>query len=106
MTDLLAVQQVAERLGQTAKWVHRQAYEKKIAYQKFGRVKMFRPQDIETYLERTRVEAKWSTDAKTPPDGGSEESKIPSLASGPKSGLTLPKKETRRLSKRDFGLIS
>ena len=48
------------------------------------------------------MEAKWSTDAKTPPDGGSEESKIPSPATACKSGPTLPKKGDAAIEQARF----
>jgi helix-turn-helix protein len=72
MSELFTIKQVAERLGQTPKRLLRQSYLGKIAYQRFGRVKMFRSEDIQEFVERTRVNAKWFTNEKTEKAGGIE----------------------------------
>lgn len=71
--SLLSLKQVSEMLGQTTAWVNRACYLKRITYRRFGRIKMFLPEDVAIFQEKCRVEAqgKWSTGDAESKAGGS-----------------------------------
>ena len=57
MTDkLLTIDQAAERLGTSARFVRRLVFERRIAYRKVGRYVRFHPDDLAEYMAAHRVE--------------------------------------------------
>ena len=56
MDTLLSVEQAAERLGTSARFVRRLVFERRIAYRKLGRYVRFHPDDLAEYVAAHRVE--------------------------------------------------
>jgi excisionase family DNA binding protein len=57
MTDkLLTIDQAADRLGTTTRFVRRLVFERRIAYRKVGRYVRFHPDDLAEYMAAQRVE--------------------------------------------------
>ena len=50
MDTLLTVEQAAERLGTTERFVRRLVFERRIAYRKLGRYVRFHPDDLAEYV--------------------------------------------------------
>ena len=57
MDTLLSVEQAAERLGTSARFVRRLVFERRIAYVKLGRHVRICEHDLSTYVATGRVEA-------------------------------------------------
>ena len=57
MDTLLTVEQVAERLGTSVRFVRRLVFERRIAYRKLGNYVRFHPDDLAEYVAAHRVEA-------------------------------------------------
>ncbi len=58
MDTLLSVEQAAERLGTSVRFVRRLVFERRIAYRKVGRYVRFHPDDLEEYIAANRVEVR------------------------------------------------
>jgi excisionase family DNA binding protein len=54
---LLSVEQAAERLGTSARFVRRLVFERRIAYVKLGRHVRISERDLSNYVATARVEA-------------------------------------------------
>jgi excisionase family DNA binding protein len=57
LDTLLTVEQVAERLGTSVRFVRRLVFERRIAYRKLGNYVRFHPDDLAEYVAAHRVEA-------------------------------------------------
>ena len=57
MDTLLTVEQAAERLGTSARFVRRLVFERRIAYMKLGRHVRIDPDDLDAFVSAGRVEA-------------------------------------------------
>ena len=57
MDTLLTVEQAAERLGTSVRFVRRLVFERRIAYRKLGNYVRFHPDDLAEYVTAHRVEA-------------------------------------------------
>ena len=57
MDTLLSVEQAAERLGTSARFVRRLVFERRIAFVKVGRHVRITPGDLEAYVAAGRVDA-------------------------------------------------
>ena len=57
LDTLLSVEQAAERLGTSPRFVRRLVFERRIAYRKLGRYVRFHPDDLAEYVAAQRVEA-------------------------------------------------
>ena len=58
MVRLLTMEEVAERLNTTPRYVRRLVFERRIAYRKLGRYVRFHPDDVAEYVAATRVVAR------------------------------------------------
>ena len=56
MDTLLTVEQAAERLGTSVRFVRRLVFERRIAYRKLGRFVRFHPDDLTEYVAAHRIE--------------------------------------------------
>ena len=56
MDTLLSVEQAAERLGTSVRFVRRLVFQRRIAYRKLGRYVRFHPDDLVEYVAAHRVE--------------------------------------------------
>ena len=56
MDTLLSVEQAAERLGTSVRFVRRLVFERRIAYRKVGRFVRFHPDDLAEYVAAQRIE--------------------------------------------------
>jgi excisionase family DNA binding protein len=56
MDRLLTVEEAAERLGTTMRFVRRLVFERRIAYTKLGRHVRSAPRDLEAFVRTGRVE--------------------------------------------------
>jgi excisionase family DNA binding protein len=56
MDRLLTVEQAAERLGTSVRFVRRLVFERRIAYTKLGRHVRIAPHDLDAYIRAGRVE--------------------------------------------------
>jgi excisionase family DNA binding protein len=54
---LLSVEQAAERLGTSARFVRRLVFERRIAYVKLGRHVRISSRDLDAFIEAGRVDA-------------------------------------------------
>jgi excisionase family DNA binding protein len=54
--ELLTVEEAAEAIGMSARYVRRLVAERRIAFHKFGRSVRIAPGDIEAYVTESRVE--------------------------------------------------
>ena len=57
MDTLLTVEQAAERLGTSARFVRRLVFERRIAYVKLGRHVRISSRDLDAFIEAGRVDA-------------------------------------------------
>ena len=57
MDTLLSVEQAAERLGTSARFVRRLVLERRIAYVKLGRHVRISSRDLDAFIEAGRVDA-------------------------------------------------
>ena len=57
MDTLLSVEQAAERLGTSARFVRRLVFERRIAYVKLGRHVRISSRDLDAFIEAGRVDA-------------------------------------------------
>jgi excisionase family DNA binding protein len=57
LDTLLSVEQAAERLGTSVRFVRRLVFERRIAYTKLGRHVRFDPDDLDAFVSAGRVEA-------------------------------------------------
>ena len=57
MDTLLSVEQAAERLGTSARFVRRLVFERRIAYIKLGRHVRITARDLDAFIEAGRVDA-------------------------------------------------
>ena len=57
MDTLLSVEQAAERLGTSARFVRRLVFERRIAYVKLGRHVRITARDLDAFIEAGRVDA-------------------------------------------------
>ena len=67
MDTLLSVEQAAERLGTSVRFVRRLIAERRIAYVKVGRHVRLDPTDVEAFIAASRVEIRPSSVAALPP---------------------------------------
>jgi excisionase family DNA binding protein len=56
MERLLTVQEAAERLGTSVRFVRRLVFERRIAYTKLGRHVRIAPRDLDAFIHAGRVE--------------------------------------------------
>jgi excisionase family DNA binding protein len=52
---LLSIEEVAERLGVSTRYVRHQIFQRRIPFVKIGRLVRFDEQDLEAYIDRGRV---------------------------------------------------
>ena len=57
MDRLLTVDEAADRLGTSVRFVRRLVFEQRIAYTKLGRHVRIAPRDLDTFIAAGRVEA-------------------------------------------------
>jgi excisionase family DNA binding protein len=57
LDTLLSVEQAAERLGTSARFVRRLVFERRIAYVKLGRHVRISSRDLDAFIEAGRVDA-------------------------------------------------
>ena len=57
MDTLLSVEQAAERLGTSVRFVRRLVFERRIAYVKLGRHVRISSRDLDAFIEAGRVDA-------------------------------------------------
>jgi excisionase family DNA binding protein len=57
LDTLLSVEQAAERLGTSARFVRRLVFERRIAYIKLGRHVRITARDLDAFIEAGRVDA-------------------------------------------------
>jgi excisionase family DNA binding protein len=57
MDKLLSVEEAAERLGTSVRFVRRLIYERRIAYTKLGHHVRIAPSDLDAFITAGRVEA-------------------------------------------------
>ena len=57
MDTLLSVEQAAERLGTSARFVRRLVFERRIAYVKLGRHVRISSRDLDAFIEAGRIDA-------------------------------------------------
>ena len=57
MDRLLTVDEAADRLGTSVRFVRRLGFEQRIAYTKLGRHVRIAPRDLQTFIAAGRVEA-------------------------------------------------
>jgi excisionase family DNA binding protein len=57
LDTLLSVEQAAERLGTSARFVRRLVFERRIAYVKLGRHVRITARDLDAFIEAGRVDA-------------------------------------------------
>jgi excisionase family DNA binding protein len=57
LDTLLSVEQAAERLGTSVRFVRRLVFERRIAYTKLGRHVRINPDDLDVFVSAGRVEA-------------------------------------------------
>jgi excisionase family DNA binding protein len=57
LDTLLSVEQAAERLGTSVRFVRRLVFERRIAYVKLGRHVRISSRDLDTFIEAGRVDA-------------------------------------------------
>jgi excisionase family DNA binding protein len=57
LDTLLSVEQAAERLGTSARFVRRLVFERRIAYVKLGRHVRISSRDLDNFIEAGRVDA-------------------------------------------------
>lgn len=55
---LLDIEQAAEYLGVTERWVRRAIADRRIPFSRVGRLVRFDPRDLDAYLASNRVESK------------------------------------------------
>ena len=58
LDTLLSIEQAAERLGTSARFVRRLVFERRIAFVKVGRHVRIRPTDLDTFIAAGRVAAR------------------------------------------------
>ena len=58
MDTLLSVEQAAERLGTSARFVRRLVFERRIAFVKVGRHVRICPTDLDTFIAAGRIDAR------------------------------------------------
>jgi excisionase family DNA binding protein len=63
MERLLTVEEAAERLGTSVRFVRRLVFERRIAYTKLGRYVRIATRDLDAFIEAGRVEAAARPDA-------------------------------------------
>jgi excisionase family DNA binding protein len=56
LDTLLSVEQAAERLGTSVRFVRRLVFERRIAYVKLGRHVRIAPRDLDAFIRASRVE--------------------------------------------------
>ena len=56
MDTLLSVEQAAERLGTSVRFVRRLVFQRRIAYVKLGRHVRIAPRDLDTFIAASRVD--------------------------------------------------
>ena len=56
MDKLLTVEEAADRLGTSVRFVRRLVFERRIAYTKLGRHVRIAPRDLDTFIRSGRVE--------------------------------------------------
>ena len=66
LDTLLSVEQAAERLGTSVRFVRRLIAERRIAYMKVGRYVRLDPTDVEAFISASRVEIRPSSVAALP----------------------------------------
>ena len=66
MDTLLSVEQAAERLGTSVRFVRRLIAERRIAYVKVGRHVRLDPTDVEAFITASRIEVRPSSVAALP----------------------------------------
>ena len=66
LDTLLSVEQAAERLGTSVRFVRRLIAERRIAYVKVGRYVRLDPTDVEAFIAASRVEVRLSSVAVLP----------------------------------------
>ena len=57
LDTLLSIEQAAERLGTSVRFVRRLVFERRIAYMKLGRHVRIDPDDLDAFIAAGRVEA-------------------------------------------------
>jgi excisionase family DNA binding protein len=57
LDTLLSIEQAAERLGTSVRFVRRLVFERRIAYMKVGRHVRINPDDLDAFVSAGRVEA-------------------------------------------------
>jgi excisionase family DNA binding protein len=66
MDGLLTVEEAADRLGTSVRFVRRLIAERRIAYVKVGRHVRLDPSDVAAFIAAGRVEVRWSSVATLP----------------------------------------
>lgn len=57
--QFLSIEEAAEFLNMTVRWMRRQVDQRRIPFHKFGNRVMFSRSDLESYAQKNRQEARW-----------------------------------------------
>ena len=82
MDRLLTVEEAADRLGTSVRFVRRLIAERRIAYVKVGRHVRLDPTDVEAFIAASRVQVRPSLVAAPPPTGAPAPGARPRLLAG------------------------